>query len=546
MNPVVRFFVLLILFAQAQLLLAQGPDRIKYKADDLFEFRKNGQKIRRMIGNVVFAQETSTMYCDSSLLYVKENIMEAYGHVKIVDDSVTIISKRLIYNGTDRTAKLRDNVIYTKGDQKLTTDFLDYNLETEVGNYFNNGTLRDSTNTLTSEIGYFYGQQNYAIFWNSVALEAPEYTLLSDTLRYNTIPKVAITRGKTEIITEDGSVLHAKGGEFRTMYDQSSFIDGNVETTDYYLEGDELFFDDLRKYYDATGHVKLTAKNRDIIITGEEGYADKINGISKIYGNALMKRILELDTFYLAADTLVSIESEYDSAKRILAYNNVKMWRFNLQGLADSCSYFLHDSLIYFYDEPIFWNQNNQIEGDTIFMEITEDQIKYMTLKKNSFLVSEDTLMNYNQIKGRDMTAYFENAELKKIDVNGNGQSIYYILDESDSLNISMMGMNRIICSNMTIRFLDQKLDNISFYIKPEAQFIPPHELNDDIQRLPGFSWRGEERPELVDLIGPTQYQIVPDSVQTKELIVPPDELINKELPNKKGIKALKKVKDKG
>ena len=134
---------------------AQDKDRIKYKADELYEFRKDGKKIRRLIGNVVFVQKTSTMYCDSSLYYADENVMEAFGHVKIVDDSVTITSKRLIYDGDTRDSQLRENVVYTKGDQKLVTDFLDYNMDTEVGNYFNNGTLSDPTNTLTSEIGYF-------------------------------------------------------------------------------------------------------------------------------------------------------------------------------------------------------------------------------------------------------------------------------------------------------------------------------------------------------------------------------------------------------
>jgi len=534
-------FLVLILLVNSFALQAQKNNRIKYKADDLYEFRKDGEKIRRLIGNVIFAQETSTMYCDSSLYYVENNIMEAYGHVRIIDDSVTITSNKLFYNGTDRTAKLRENVVYTKGEQKLTTDFLDYNMETEVGNYFNNGTLKDSTNTLKSEIGYFYGKQNYALFWNKVSLKAPEYDLFTDTLRYKTITKVAITKGKTEIITEDGAVLHAKGGEFRTEFDQSQFIEGNIETEDYYIEGDNLFFDDLRKYYDAKGNVKMTAKSEDIILYGDEGFADKVNGISKIYGNALMKRVLEQDTFYLSADTLVSIESEYDTAKRILAYHDVKMWRFNLQGIADSASYFLNDSLIYFYDDPLFWNLNNQIEGDTIFMEITENEIKSMTLRKNSFLVAEDTLLNHNQIKGRNMTAYFVEAQLNKIDVSGNGESIYYILDDSDSLDIKLMGMNKIICSDMTIRFKEQQLNNISFYVKPDASFIPPHELTSGIQKLKGYNWRGDQRPELIDLLGNRSPLLNKLHPEKKPVEIPTQE-INLEI-NKREV--LKKAKAK-
>ena len=473
MRKLIQTFFVFIILSSGMSAYAQKMDRIKYKAEDLFEYRENGEKIRRLIGNVVFVQKTSTMYCDSSYYYVEDNVMEAFGHVRIVDDSVTITSDRLIYNGQDRTSKLRENVVYTKGDQRLTTEFLDYNMDTEVGKYFNGGKLKDSVNVLTSESGYYYGLQKYAMFYNDVVLTAPDYVLKSDTLRYNTVPKIAITEGKTTIITEDESILHAQGGTFRTRIEQSEFVSGTIETIDYYMEGDELFFDDLRKYYDASGNVKLTAKNEDIVITGDNGYSNKGTGVSKVYGNALMRRFLQKDTLYLAADTLVSIESEYDSAKRILAYHNVRIWKSNLQGLADSSSYFLRDSMLYFYEEPIFWNLNNQLEGDTIAMEVTEKEIKNMSLLQQAFLTTEDTIQNYNQIKGRTMEALFKQSKIDRIYVNGNGESIYYVLDESDSTNIFTMGMNRILCSDMTIRFKDEKLDNISFYKRPEARFIP-------------------------------------------------------------------------
>lgn len=501
MRKLVQTIFVLTILLSSMSSHAQTTDRIKYKADDLFEFRKNGEKIRRLIGNVVFAQKSSTMYCDSSYYYVKDNVMEAFGHVRIIDDSVTITSDKLIYNGQDRTSKLRENVVYIKADQRLTTDFLDYNMDTEVGNYFNGGKLKDSVNVLTSNSGYYYGLQKYAMFYTDVELIAPDYVLKSDTLRYNTIPKVAITEGKTTIITEDESILHADGGTFRTKIDQSEFISGTIETIDYYMEGDELFFDDLKKYYDATGNVKLTSKNDDVVITGDDGYSDKANGISKVYGNALMRRFLREDTLYVSADTLVSIESQYDSAKRILAYPNVKVWKRNLQGLADSTSYFLKDSLLFFYEEPIFWNLNNQLEGDTVVMEVTEKEIKNMSLLQKAFLATEDTIQNYNQIKGRTMKAIFEESKIDRIYVNGNGESIYYVLDENDPNNIFTLGMNRILCSDMTIRFKNEELDNITFYIQPEARFIPPHELTPEVQKLDGFEWRGEERPELEDVL---------------------------------------------
>ena len=477
-----------------------GQDKVMYKAEGNMEvFKRNGEKVTRLVERVVFTQKNTTIYCDSAFFYRKSNSMEAFGRVRIVDDSVTITSRELYYDGNARQAKLRNNVVYIKGYNRLTTDNLDYNMDAEISHYFGGGKLQDTTNTLTSKIGYFYAKQHYADFEKDVILIAPDYTLKSNVLHYNTQTKVATTQGKTEIITQNGeTTLYADGGEFRTQLDQSLFVDGQVETPNNYLEGDDLFFDQKTKYYKAIGHVKLIAKEKDVIITGDEGYNDEVKQISKIYGNPVMKRIMDEDTLYISADTLVYIESNVDSLKRILAYNNVKLFKTNLQGLSDSAAYYLSDSLIYMYHDPILWSDNSQVEGDTIRIEIQKGTIHKMYLRKHAFLSSQDTLLNFNQIKGRDMTAYFLKGRINEVDVNGNGEVIYYALAEGDSIT---MGLNRILCSNLKLRFDKKTIRNISAYVKPEARFIPPHEFTAVVQKLDGFKWQGEIRPTLSQVL---------------------------------------------
>lgn len=493
-------FVILLISALLPAEAQRKNRKIDYKAKTLTVGKREGQKFQKLLNEVVFTQKETTIYCDSSFYFKRRNIMEAYGHVKIIDDSTVITSKELLYDGDSRDAELRKNVVYTKGVQQLLTDFLDYNLDTEVAHYFNGGKLLDSTtNTLTSEIGYFYGQQNLATFYSDVTLESPNFTLKADTLRYDTNTKIAYTFGPTEIINEDGTKLLSDGGVFRTQIDQSDFVDGKLDTEDYTLEGDQLFFDDLLRYYKSIGNVKLTAKNNDVIIIGDEGYYDKANGISKVFGNPILKRILEEDTLYMAADTLIAIESTYDSAERILAYNNIRIFKKGMQGLADSAAYFKSDSLFFLYQGPILWNENNQINADTISLTIKEENLDQMNLYKNSFMVTEDTLKNYNQIKGRDMVAYFVDEEMTRMTVDGNAEGIYYVLTEGDS---STMGMNKFICSTMKIGFKDNQVSTISIFQQPEAKFIPPHELNASDTQLKGFSWRIDERPSLIDIFG--------------------------------------------
>ena len=498
----IAVFICLIGFVSSH-----AQEKVKYDAskgdDGTLEFIKiDGEKVHKFVNVtnfVVFTQGTTTVHCDSAFFYRKRNAMQAFGRVKIVDDSVTITARKLYYDGNTRRAELRRNVVYTKGITRLTTHNLDYDVGAEISHYFNGGELNDTTNTLASEIGYFYAKENFADFKNDVVLTAPDYVLKSNELHYDTRTKIATTPNATEIIAENGSTtLHSDGGEFRTVKDQSLFVDGKLETPNNFLEGDDLFFDKLNKYYKAEGNVKLIAKDKDIIIIGDEGYNDKTNTISKIYGNPVMKRVMENDTFYISADTLVYIESDMDSLKRVLAYSDVKIFKQNLQGLADSLVYYLSDSLIYMYENPILWNKNSQIEGDTIQMEISENTIKRMFLRKNSFMANEDTIKNYNQIKGRYMTANFVDGNIDNVNVNGNGEVIYYLLASGDSL---VMGMNRILCSHLKLEFEKGNLSQIRAYVKPEARLIPPHELTVDVQKLDGFLWQGELRPTLDEVL---------------------------------------------
>ncbi len=96
------------------------------------------------------------------------------------------------------------------------------------------------------------------------------------------------------------------------------------------------------------------------------------------------------------------------------------------------------------------------------------------------------------------MTAEFGSKKIKRVVVDGNGECIYNVLDEKDN---SFIGLNKIICSNITIRFKDGKAKNISFYVKPDGGLIPPHKLKEEDKTLQGFSWKEEQRPARVDVV---------------------------------------------
>ncbi|MEO9801898.1 MAG: OstA-like protein [Reichenbachiella sp.] len=494
-NTFLFWFACFLLFSMGA--VAQKKDKFRYKADKLTNARDGKVRFKKLLHNVVFTQKTTIVYCDSAYYYTRTNTMEAFGRVRIVDDSVTITSKTLTYQGNEGMALLREDVVYRKGTKVLYTDILDYNLVTEVGEFKENGKLVDERNTLTSVYGVYHSKSSQAFFFKDVLLVSPDFNLKSDTLEYSSITKVAVTKGPTYIENADGTTVDADGGRFRTAKDQTTFAEGTIETRNYIVTGDELFIDDQKKFYTAKGNVVMTSKKDDILIFGDEAVYDKKAGISKVYGRPLMKRIMRQDTFFMSSDTLVSIENVDKDKERILAYYNILMFKRNMQGKCDSVAYFLSDSTIHMYDDPILWNKSSQMVSDSIDLKFEEDILKQMTLRRRAFLISIDTLGQHNQIKGRKMVGHFnEFGDMQKMDINGNGESHYFLL-KGDSL---MIGMNKIFCSAMTLRFEENIMKNISFYTQPEAKFIPPHELEEDQMFLEDFDWREDERPELYDV----------------------------------------------
>ena len=506
--------IFLVLGAMPQ---AFAQKRVKLKHADVYRGGiKDGIRIDRFVGNVVFVQNNTTIYCDSAILYKSKNTVEAFGTIRITEgDSVTVTSSGLTYDGNLKTAYLRKNVVFTKlGIATLYTDFLDYDRKKNEARYFNGGKLVDSTNTLTSKKGYYAIPSNMASFKTTVVGVNPDYTLNSDTLQYNSKTKVIYFRDLTSVKgNKEGETAVYQSGFYDTNKKLSSLSNGEIETKSYKMKGLTYYLDDVKKFYKAKGKVVMTSKEENTIIYGDDGDYNKLMGITKVYGHAYVAKIdNDLDTLFISADTLVSIENDDPKKKRLLAYNHVKIFKSDMQGKADSLAYTSADSTIYFYSDPVLWTSGNQMTADSIRIFLKGKSIDKVYLIANSFVISEDTLKNYNQIKGRKMVANFEGQTISHVTVQGNGESLYYALQEpeknsKDTLKsieeepTFTMGMNKIICSNMKINFKDGKVNNISFYIKPDASFIPPHELKEGDKRLKGFRWRIEEKPEKEEVV---------------------------------------------
>ncbi len=347
-----HLFVSLVFFLLLMAVSFPGAAQKKVKlkqADQLRGGRNGDERFDRLIGNVILTQNQTTIYCDSAYFFKKRNFVEAFGRVKILEgDSVTITGRKLEYDGNTKKAKLRSNVVFTKlATATLYTDFLDFDRNTNVANYFNNGRLVDSINVLTSNKGYYNVSSNLASFKRNVHVKNPDYTMTADSLQYNSRSKIIYFVTPTTVVDKDSSTFVYENGFYETTSKQSDLKLGSAETPEYKLDAETYKLDDIRKKYLFRKNVVMTYKKENLIIYGQSADYFKSKGIAKVYDHAYLAKVTENnDTLFISADTLVSIDSPDPAKKRLLAYHNVKIYKSDMQGLADSLEYRSLDSTI--------------------------------------------------------------------------------------------------------------------------------------------------------------------------------------------------------
>ena len=90
------------------------------------------------------------------------------------------------------------------------------------------------------------------------------------------------------------------------------------------------------------------------------------------------------------------------------------------------------------------------------------------------------------------MIADFKEGKIHTMSVLGNGQTLYYAKDNDSTYS----GVNKAICSNLSIRFNKGKIGKIVFLLQPEATFYPVNQLPAEDKKLKQFTWHGDRRPK--------------------------------------------------
>lgn len=500
MNYVKRIFLILFILLGSNVLAQKKTTTIHILNADKADYdARLGKDVQRLIGNVIMRQDSTYFYSDSAYYYEKTKFFDGFGNVHIkVNDSTDIYSKLLKYNGETKFAELFHDVILKDDSTVLNTEYMTYDRIKHLATYPDNGKITRNDKKLVSVKGYYRDDIKVAYFRKDVVGTMPDNKIVSDTLVYDTENEMMYFFGPTTIYNKDNT-LYGHYGWYNTDT-EFAYLDqrATLRSKEQILIADTMYYDKKAGYAKALSDVILEDTTYKAIVKGEFAELWKNQGKCMITDNLRGIYYEEQDTLFAKADTAyVYFDTITDDIQRIKAFYNVRFYRNDIQGRCDSLHYVVADSTVYMRVDPILWAEDAQMTGDSINIVIKERAIDSVLIHPNGFIIQQDSISGFNQIKGKQITAYFKANEMDHMFNKGNAETIYWLREDDGSL----IGINLSQSSEMDIKINDRKISNIRYYQSIKETLYPEEQLPKEQEYLKGFNWQEDIKPKREDFV---------------------------------------------
>lgn len=534
------------LIAEGNVIIQQS-DSLSVFSDSL---AYNGNsKIANLYYNVVLVNKDQKLFTDSLNYDLNTKIAKYNSGALLTNDTTQLRSKRGEYFVNSNEAFFKDSVTIVNPDFELKADTLAFNTETQVATFLGPTLINQNGSRIYCEAGFYDARNKLAEFReNAQYIKEEEGQIATgEIIRYDGEKKEVTISGDAVFIEED---KEAKGDIIR--YDENNevvFLEGNASYKDekqfitsdsirydsgndafatvgrsfisdppQILEADQVDYDSERGVGIALGDVIWQDTSSKVTIMCAEAEYGKTEDFLKAFGGRndrpLMITEIDGDSLFLTADTLFSMRDtaalaafaadtlradtiQPDTARMLIAYHDVRIFKNNLQAVCDSMKYSDADSIFRFFDDPIIWSDTSQFVADSINIFLADGQIDKIFLNKNALMLNSPDEAFFNQIKGKQVTVRFDSSEVRTMFVEGNAEAVYYALDEEDAY----IGVNKTACSEMLVLFGNNEVETITFYQSPTGQLLPMKLANHDEIQLEGFRWEIARRPEDIDAL---------------------------------------------
>lgn len=493
------------------ILTAQEKKPIQIKRTEFLDI--NQQEIPGAVvftGNVEVEHDGVKMYANKVYHFEKENYVKAFGNVRMNQgDTIFMNSEYAEYNGNKKFAYATGKVNMSSPDMRLTTDTIYFDRASQQAYYNSYGTIVSGENTLKSKSGKYYIPQKKYQFLTAVTLTNPKYVLQSNHLDYYTNSGHAYVFGPSTITSKENYIYTEKG-----FYDTKKnfahlLTNSYIKNDTQIIRGDSLYYDRNRDFASATRNVKVTDTINKYVARGHYAEVYKKKDSLFLEKRAVVVTLLEKDSLYTHAKRMVITGKEGQRVVR--GYNNARFYKTDMNGKCDSIHSEEAKGLTQLIGRPVIWHGDSQITGEVIHLISNNktEQLDSLKVLNNAFIIQKDTVWQdslkprFNQVKGLNLYGKFRDNKLYQVDLIKNTEKIYYMYDDDGGL----IGIDKGVSSKITLELADNRITTVTSFKNPESNSYPEAEFPENVRKLRGFIWRGDERIKSKDDIFPPEEQ---------------------------------------
>ncbi len=512
-------------------------DRIEYVAsDNLAKFRGALVQLFDREGNILNTNyldyntkdSIATFYSGASLrssdnkviesingmYYSKENLFTFSDEVQMFADSVFISTTELEYYTQTDIAVFKKRTVGWKDSSMLYANQGRYHRKSNLFELDKDGYILTADQELWADRLLYYRNSGNADLYNNVQLldTAQRALSMADKIIYRpSLERVELTenpvvamysvengQSDTLFLAADTILCYSK-----RMFEVDSMQIAQAKERLKLSETDPVAIHDkerkaARKKTQVGGTKAMAGKGlqKDAGSKGEV-LEDKKDVINELPAAMAAEELAAADTL---ADSLESVPLQDTSKVNFIdAFHNVVFYRSDVQGKCDSLVFTGLDSMARFYSNPVMWQAGkNQFSADSIQALIKNSQLNKINLITNAFIIAQEDTSHFNQIKSTEMAAYFRDNELYRFDALGGVTALFYMQEDS-----IITLMDREECKMMTVKIKDNEVQRTRSIGELKQNVFPVYNLPEDEQRLKGFNWRGEERPQTRNDVTP-------------------------------------------
>jgi len=464
---------------------------------------------RYLVGNVQIEHQGSILYADELVLYDQENFVKAIGNTRLQNaDGSLITAAEMEYDGNTQKGVARKNVILT--DPKGTvikTDIMYYDRASNLAYYNTGGTINDGKSTTYSRSATYNLTLRTINLTDNVRIEDKDYILEGINVVQNQNTNIVDINGATNITNRKNPknrIFTEKGTH--NLNTKESFLKKNsrIYYNDKILTGDEMYYNQLTGFGTATGNVTLDDPLEKRYLKGGYGEIFEKKDSAMMTKGPYAVKILEKDSIYFASEKILSyqkLDSTNVKKSYLRAFKKARIYKSNAQGRADSIAFNETDGIMHMYTKPILWSGEKQVSGDKVeaYFNTETENIDSLKVIGNAFAISKADSLNmkdeFNQVKGKLMTVYYEGKQIKDVRVIGNAQAITYADDFNEKTKQNeRIGVTLSSCGIIGALFEEQKLQIISCSIGALSSTFPMSKIEPDKRKFPDFNWNTRDR----------------------------------------------------